>query len=357
MTGLYLHIPFCARKCPYCAFFSVPYRKGTVAAYTEAVKRNIAACGLTDRVDTVYFGGGTPSLLTAAQVSDILNTCAKYLHLAPEPEITLEYDPTGSRETYLRDLYAAGVDRLSIGTQSFSDRQLKLLGRTHTAQQGREAVLTAYAAGFRNISCDLMLAVPEQTAELLAETLQTLTELPVVHVSAYLLQVEEGTVLAGDAALLARCPDEDTAADLYLQTVHTLESAGLHQYEVSSFAREGFESRHNLKYWRCEPYFGIGAGAHACCFGKRSCVPEDIAAFLEAERQPEQLLSASPCDPEERLMLGLRLTEGVPSERLPGKQKIPALQKAGYLRERNGKIALTPEGFAVSNAVITELLT
>lgn len=359
MTGIYFHIPFCAKKCPYCDFFSVSYKKETVEAYVGAVLRNLRVCRIRDEVDSIYFGGGTPSLLSPAQIEAILSACADAAHLSPDTEITLEYNPTGRRGGYLRAVRNAGVNRLSIGTQSFSDEQLRLLGRTHTAEDNRRTVMEAADAGFGNISCDLMLAVPDQTAALLEETLEELVRLPITHVSAYMLQVEEGTPLSRDAALLARCPDDDGTADRYLQTVHALESAGFMQYEVSSFAREGFESVHNCKYWTCQPYLGIGAGAHSCFGGRRFEVPKDIGDFLQAERQTEVTLSDAPCDREERLMLALRLTKGVPEGRLLPRAaaRLPALIRAGYVRRTaQGNIALTPEGFAVSNAVITELI-
>ena len=359
MTGLYLHFPFCAKKCPYCDFFSVSYRRETAERYVGAVLRDLAFYQVEDTVDSVYFGGGTPSLLSAAQVGRILDTVARRMHLDDHAEITLEYDPVGRRSAYLRDLRTAGVTRLSIGTQSFSDETLRLLGRRHTAADGRRTVEDAAAAGFREISCDLMLAVPDQTQARLAETLDVLTQLPITHVSAYLLQVEPGTPLSKDDALLARCPDADESADRYLQAVRTLEAAGLRQYEVSSFARPGSESVHNLKYWTCVPYLGIGAGAHSCFGGRRFCIPKDLPAYLAAETPPEVTLDDAPCGTEERLMLALRLTRGVPQDDLPagGRRTLPALLRAGYVRQHaDGRVSLTPEGFAVSNAVIAALL-
>ena len=355
MTGIYIHVPFCAKKCPYCAFFSEQYGRKTVDNYVKAVIRNLQAYQIHDTVDTIYFGGGTPSLLTAGQISDILEACATYLHLH-EPEITLEFNPTGKRDTYLHDIHSAGVNRLSIGTQSFSDRQLQLLGRTHSANDGIRTVETAFEMGFTNISCDLMLALPEQSELILNETLTTLVKLPITHVSAYLLQVEEGTPFSQDADLLSRCPDDDASADRYLQAVHFLEDAGIHQYEVSSFAKKGFASRHNLKYWKCEDYLGIGAGAHSCYQGKRFYVPEEIGKFCREERQTETILSGTVYDREERIMLGLRTVDGIPAEWVQA-HKIPILQKAGYVKLlKNGNLSLTPEGFAVSNSVISMLI-
>lgn len=359
MTGLYFHIPFCAKKCPYCDFFSASFNKETVRQYVQAIIRNLSAYAPEDTVDTVYFGGGTPSLLSAAQIGEILNACAKYAHLSGSPEVTLEFNPTGERSQYLHDLREAGVNRLSIGTQSFSDEQLRMLGRTHSAADGIRTVMTAQSQGFENISCDLMLACPHQSEAVLAQTLEILGKLPITHVSAYLLQVEAGTPLSQNTELLQFLPDDDASTDRYLQTVQTLAEFGFHQYEVSSFAKRGYESRHNMKYWRCEPYLGIGAGAHSCYGGKRFQVPKDIAAFCSAPVQPTEMLDEHPCETEERLMLALRMTEGVPVSALSecAKKKLPILRQGAYVKLlENGNVALTPQGFAVSNAVIAMLL-
>ena len=355
MTGIYIHVPFCAKKCPYCAFFSERYSREIVDNYVKAIIRNLRLYQVYDTVDTIYFGGGTPSLLTAGQISDILEACSKYLHLH-EPEITLELNPTGKRDTYLHDIHSAGVNRLSIGTQSFSDEQLKLLERTHSAHDGIRTVETAFQVGFQNISCDLMLALPEQSELILNETLQILAQLPITHVSAYLLQIEEGTPFSQNMDLLSRCPNDDESADRYLQAVHFLEKVGIYQYEVSSFAKKGFASRHNLKYWKCEDYLGIGAGAHSCYHGKRFFVQEDIVKFCQDERQTECLLSETVYDREEQIMLGLRTVDGIPADWVQS-PKIVLFQKAGYVRILpNGNISLTAEGFAVSNAIISELI-
>ena len=359
MTGIYIHVPFCARKCIYCDFFSVTYQKELVSDYVCAVIRNLQAYAVQDPVDTIYFGGGTPSLLTVDQISEILNACVKYCNISENPEITLEYNPSGNREIYLHDLRQAGINRLSIGTQSFSDSELQLLSRTHSVQNNCQTILSAYKQGFTNISCDLILAIPYQDQNTLTKSLLRLADLPVTHCSAYLLQIEEGTALSQNQALLTHLPDDDTAADLYLQAVHMLELSGFSQYEISSFAKSGYESRHNLKYWHCEPYLGIGAGAHSCYQGKRFSVPENILKFCSDPVQETQIICENACNPEEKIMLAMRTTDGIPEDFLShqAKSKIPLLIKSNYLiKKSNGNIALTPEGFAVSNAVIAELL-
>ncbi len=356
MTGIYIHVPFCAVKCPYCDFFSVPYRRDTAEAYVQAVIRNMQSHSIDDTVDTIYFGGGTPSLLQSSQIASVLDVCRSCFRLAPDTEITMEYNPKGARQGYLQELFACGVNRLSIGTQSFSNTHLQLLGRRQSVEENLRCVAQARAAGFRNLSCDLMLAFQDETE--LAQTLQTLCQLDITHVSAYLLQVEEGTPLAGNAALLARLPDEDGMAERYLQTVHTLAAHGFIQYEVSSFAKEGFRSRHNQKYWQCHPYLGIGAGAHSCMDGRRFSVPKDIAAFCDALQQPEFIIDSQACGREERLMLALRTTDGVPLSELSrdAGRHVVMLERHGYVRTFADRVSLTPEGFLVSNAVIAQLI-
>lgn len=246
-AGLYLHVPFCRRKCPYCNFYSVPAQPELLTAYTAAVCRNLRHYGNAvqpERVDTVYFGGGTPSLLLPAQIAQILETAAEQFALSADAEITLEANPATVTPEQLRELRHAGINRLSLGVQSLSDVQLKRLGRLHTAQEAVETVYAAAEAGFRNLSCDLMLALPEQTADELEQTIFRLVQLPITHVSAYLLKVEQGTPFAVQHVAEC-CPDDDTAADLYLQAVEQLGAAGFLQYEISNFAKAGFESRHN----------------------------------------------------------------------------------------------------------------
>ena len=358
-AGLYLHVPFCRRKCPYCNFYSVPAQPELLTAYTAAVCRNLRHYGTAaqpERVDTVYFGGGTPSLLLPAQITQILETAAEQFALSADAEITLEANPATVTPEQLRELRHAGINRLSLGVQSLSDAQLKRLGRLHTAQEAVETVYAAAEAGFRNLSCDLMLALPEQTADELEQTISRLVQLPITHVSAYLLKVEQGTPFAVQHVAEC-CPDDDTAADLYLQAVEQLGAAGFLQYEISNFAKAGFESRHNCKYWHCEPYLGIGPSAHSCWNGKRFFVPSAVSDFLEQPVQPVETEDETPCTPEEKLLLGMRLTEGVPASWLAEKQAAAERYcKLGFLQKVGERIAFTPKGFLVSNTILAELI-
>lgn len=355
-AGLYIHVPFCRRKCPYCNFYSIAAAPERLEAYTQAVCRNLRYYACSETVDTVYFGGGTPSLLSPAQIGQILETVGACFSLSADAEVTLEANPATVTTTQLRQLRNSGVNRLSFGVQSLSDSQLKCLGRLHTAQEAIETVTAAAAVGFDNLSCDLMLALPGQTPEGLEATIRQLTQLPIVHVSAYLLKVEPGTTFA-QQHIASQCPDEDTAADLYLQTVEQLGAAGFAQYEISNFAKTGFESRHNCKYWHCEPYLGIGPSAHSCWNGRRFFVPSSVESFLEQPVQTVETEDDAPCTLEEQLMLGMRLTEGVPAAWLSEKQAaVERYCKLGFLRKAGDRIAFTPKGFLVSNTILAELV-
>ena len=348
--GLYIHVPFCMRKCRYCDFYSVTDLSLT-DLYTSAVIRNIKAYGYS--FDTVYFGGGTPSLLTPKQISAILSAA----EIAPNAEISMECNPNSVTENYLREVRLAGVNRLSFGVQSFDDNELKMLGRLHDSAQAIEAIETAKKVGFDNISADLMLAVSGQTFESLRRSLSTVAKLPLTHISAYMLKVEEGTPLAADEQLLAQIPDEDDTADMYLEAVKKLDEAGFEQYEISNFARDGFECRHNLKYWRCEEYLGIGPAAHSFIDGARFACPKDLGRFISSEMQETVTLDEGG-NAEEKAMLALRLVkEGLSLDAYPESEKrAEMLIKGGLLKKEKGTLRLTPEGCLVSNQIICHLL-
>lgn len=356
-AGLYLHVPFCRRKCPYCDFYSVSGADAAcMEAYQQAVCRNLRWYGNGAAVDSIYFGGGTPSLLPPDVIRAILTEAAACFSVQ-EPEVTLEVNPATVTAQQIRAYREAGVNRLSIGVQSLIPEELVLLGRLHTAEAAKQTVWAAAQAGFSNLSCDLMLGTPGQTADSLERTLNQLLELPIVHLSAYLLKVEPGTPYAAQH-MEQQAADEDMAADLYLQTVNFLEQNGFLQYEVSNFAKPGFESRHNCKYWRCVPYLGIGPSAHSCWNGKRFFVQRDLAAFLQDAVQTEQLEDAAPCTLSEQIMLGMRLRDGMPLSVFSDAQRVQLHRFAamGLLRLQAQRVSFTPEGFLVSNAVLAALL-
>lgn len=359
--GLYFHVPFCGKKCRYCGFYSIPYNKNSADGFVDAVLRNLEFYGDRSRItDTVYFGGGTPSLLSAEQIGSILGSVCKNFDLSVDAEITLEANPNTLTPQRLAELRNAGINRLSIGIQSFNDDELQFLGRAHSAERAKKSVLDAHSAGFDNISCDLMLGIPMQTRDSLSTSVKELSELPVTHVSSYILKVEEGTPFAG-SGVEELLPDEDETAELYLDSVRLLEECGFRQYEVSNFARSGFESRHNSRYWKCLDYIGIGPSAHSCNGGIRFAVESDIDRFIASDIQPTCITDDAPLSFEERAMLRLRLKEGLDlnecgQRRSSVEAKLPPLIREGYIQMDGERISLTPKGFLVSNSVISCLI-
>lgn len=359
--GIYIHVPFCGKKCGYCDFYSVCYKKKQAELYVGAVLRNLRYYAENIRsVDTVYFGGGTPSLLTAEQLAEIMAEIKSCFDLDENAEVTLEANPNTLTPEKLLGLRKAGINRLSIGVQSMCDDELKLLGRTHSAERAERAVLDAAEAGFSNISCDLMIALLNQTAESLHYSVERLAALPIQHVSAYILKIEEGTPFDCHN-IRSLLPDEDSAAELYLLMTELLREKGFEQYEVSNFAKAGFESRHNCRYWKCLDYLGIGPAAHSCHGGKRFAVPANIETFISSPVQPVEITDDAPCGFEEFAMLRLRLAEGlrlgdVEAHRGEIEKKIAPLLKAGYVRFDGETVALTARGFLVSNSVIERLI-
>lgn len=364
--GIYIHVPFCGKKCGYCDFYSISYRKEKAAAFTDAVCRNIYSNrDSVITVDTVYFGGGTPSLLAAEQLERILLRIRSCFHMADNCEITLEANPNTVNREKLAELQKIGINRLSLGVQSLNDGELQLLGRSHSAERAVKAVNDAERVGFRNISCDLMLALPGQSADDLISSVNRLTELPIQHVSAYILSIEEGTAF-DCREVRSRLPEDDETALLYTAMTEKLREKGFRQYEVSNFAKEGFESRHNCRYWKCLDYLGIGPSAHSCYRGKRFAAAADLEQFINSPAQPVEIIDDYPCGFEEYSMLRLRLAEGLSlsdvenrftwEKRAYIEKKIPALEKAGYLKFDGDRLALTSKGFLVSNSIISHLV-
>lgn len=366
--GLYIHVPFCVKKCPYCDFYSVRYEKELAERYISALMRNFAAYRERCKehtVTSVYFGGGTPSLLSPEMISRLLSFVGESFSLSPDAEITMEANPSLSGKDRLSLYRKSGVNRISFGVQSFSDEELSFLGRLHNAEGARKAVLNAYSAGFDNISADIMLGIKGQTLSSLKDTINTAAELPLSHISAYMLKIESGTPFDCDEMRSAVASDDDSA-ELYLAAVKELERSGFIQYEISNFAKEGRKSRHNLLYWKCGEYVGFGAAAHSCFGGTRYAVPCDIRLFLDSDVQTEEVTEDNPCDFEEYAMLRLRLTEGLSLSDCERKydveiksilQKAEPLEKSGLLRIcDNDIITLTPSGFLVSNGVIERLV-
>lgn len=374
MLGLYIHIPYCRSKCRYCDFYSAACPGGVPDAYVDAVCREIGrfyaggAVSCTDgatlpansslpRPDTLYFGGGTPSLLRPEQLARMVRAAAP----KPGAEVTLEANPDTVSPEALEGWLRAGANRLSLGVQTARDDSLARLGRRHTAQQSRAALRMAREAGFANISGDAMLALPGYTTDELRETLALLAEGGCTHISAYLLKIEPNTVFGKRPP--AHLPDDDTAADFYLEAVNQLAALGYAQYEISNFAKPGYESRHNLIYWNCGDYIGIGPAAHGCLAGRRFSTPEGAAAFLAA---PAAYTPQGDCTAGDFIMLQLRLAQGLSLAALRARygtefsprqlQFCRALAQHGLAQFTGDTLCLTPRGLLLQNSILCELL-
>lgn len=361
--GLYLHIPFCRGKCPYCDFYSMRADAARMDTYKKALEETLEAwAARTGRAaDTLYFGGGTPPLLGGKRIASLVDTARAHYGLA-DAEITVECNPSDADGCLFEMLACAGVNRISLGLQSAVDEERKALGRRAGVGEVAECIRLAKAAGITNLSLDLMLGIPGQTVDSLRRSIDFCVQAGVTHISAYLLKIEEGTAFARRQEKLA-LPDEDAVCDFYEQACESLSEAGFRQYEISNFAQPGFESRHNLKYWNAEEYLGLGASAHSFLEGKRFFYPRDIDAFL---RGAAPVPDGEGGGFEEYAMLRLRLTEGLREDLLsrrygygiPDEMRRVAQQLAGYglLEQDKGGIQLTRKGFLLSNAVIAELL-
>ncbi len=281
-TGLYIHVPFCKNKCPYCDFYSLKLTQETEKKYTEAVIRNLEQFK-GETLDTIYFGGGTPSILSAHSFYCIFKAINKFFKL-DNAEITLEANPSVTDIKKLKSLKNVGFNRISFGVQSCDDNELKQLGRIHNFSTAKTAILNASQAGFENISCDVMLGIIGQTKQSLENTIDKLTSLPINHISAYILKIEENTPYNCEA-ILKKLPCEDLVCDLYEFGQNLLSSKGFNQYEVSNFSKKGFESKHNLKYWECKEYIGIGPSAHSFYNKKRYYCPPCVDEFINDEIQ------------------------------------------------------------------------
>lgn len=370
--GLYIHIPFCKSKCIYCDFYSLPQAEEQMDTYTKAVCQHLTETAVQaqgHRVNTVYFGGGTPSYLGANRLCTLLKTIQKRYDVAPSAEITLEANPDSVDRKLLKKLRRAGFNRLSLGMQSADDDELRRIGRIHTFAQVQEAVVTARNAKFTNVSLDLIYGLPGQTTERWLDNLRAAVALKPEHLSCYGLKVEPGTPLYRMQDELD-LPGDETQADFYLQTVDFLADQGYEQYEISNFAKSGFRSRHNLKYWELEEYAGFGPGAHSDFGGVRYAYVRDLEGYLNGVLHGAPMLSENqsipPLDRDtEYLMLGLRTVDGLDPVvfgrrfRRPFTCFLPFLrecEQAGYAVHTGDSWHLTPQGFLVSNQIIGQML-
>lgn len=368
---MYVHIPFCLQKCAYCDFISYPGLLSRADSYLEQVAKE-AEYYRGCRADTVYIGGGTPTCLSIEQMSKLLKQLTDSFCLTADCEITVECNPKTADGAYFKRLRAAGANRLSIGVQSFCDRELALLGRLHNAEEAQQCVKLAQDSGFENINLDLMFGLPNQTVEKAMENTERAIALKPTHISAYSLILEEGTPLAervrqGELTL----PDEETERGMYHEMVHRLAQDGYERYEISNFARNGFVSKHNNKYWERRPYIGLGAAAHSQIGNLRYANPDGLEEYAALGRKPPpegretEVLSRND-EIAEFVFLGLRKMCGIRKSEFRSLffQEIESVYGAqldkfcslGLLEQSGDVIRLTPSGIDVSNSVFCEFL-
>ena len=372
--GLYIHVPFCRSKCQYCDFYSLTTKDDSlIDGYLDAICDHIKEAGALApnyKVDTVYFGGGTPTFFGAEGMAIIMTTIRRNFDVVPDAEITFEANPDSISDKLLHRLYAEGFNRVSLGIQNDNDDLLRKLGRPHTYAQAVSAFHRIRKAGFRNVSVDLIYGLPGQTLHAWQETLEHVLMLNPEHISCYGLKVEEGTPLY-DYKDFANLPDDDMQADMYLAAVETLRGRGFRQYEISNFCRKGLVSRHNMKYWVGGEYLGFGPSASSDFAGKRYTLVRDLAAYIQGIREGGEVMEDIQEIPlreraGEYLMLRLRTSSGIQAEEyerlflLPFAPLEDVLQKhrnLGYVtRNDDGRFCLTPKGYLISNTIITELL-
>lgn len=378
--GLYVHIPFCAQKCEYCDFYSLPgagepAMDGYLKALTSHMAETAAFTGKSTKgggwtVDTVYFGGGTPTLFGAKRLKAALGAIFKLWNVSNSAEITLEGNPESLDAKLLKKLRKAGFNRLSVGVQSTHQAHLEVLGRRHTAEQAADCVREAKIAGFDNVGVDVMYGIPGQDAQALYETLKAIISWGVRHISLYGLKLEEGTPLYERRDSLS-VPDDDEQALVYLAAVEYLEREGFTQYEISNFSKPDRQCRHNMKYWTLQPYIGFGPAAHSDFGGRRYAHVKSLEEYVSGISNGDAVISEmnviSPLDRAgEYIMCGLRTARGISGNEYvsnykvsldPVEKQLEKLSAHGFSKQEGGRWRLTPKGFLVSNRILSELLS
>lgn len=353
MISLYLHIPFCASKCAYCSFYSVT--DADRDKYTDALVRSIKYYGsiVKDTVSTLYIGGGTPSLLTPGQLADIIGAVRKSFDVMSDAEITVEGNPESLDRDFLSAAADLGVNRLSLGVQSFNDAELAAVLRVHDSKTAIAAMERAKSAGFDNISCDLIFGLPLQTEASFMHSLETACRLGASHISCYNLQLEKGTPLYETGTPV---PDEELQERMYFAACKQLKAEGFTHYEISNFAKQSMESRHNSAYWNGSDYLGLGPAAHSKLGDTRFSFNADVDGFIakkdfgfdKSERIDDPLF--------EKIMLGLRTNCGIRLDTIPHSIRYAdRLCSAGFAEVSGGVLRLTDRGFYLSNTIISDI--
>ncbi len=372
--GVYIHIPFCVQKCVYCDFLSAPATREKQKEYLAALKREMekeSDCYVDYEIETIFFGGGTPSILAAEDIAECLEILKAFYKMSEQAEITLEMNPGTATREKLEKLKAAGVNRLSIGLQSAQDEELRLLGRIHTWEDFCETYQAAREVGFENINIDLMSALPGQNPATWEDTLEKVLALEPEHISAYSLIIEEGTVLYDRLEQYPPIPSEEEDRRMYQRTKQLLGERGYERYEISNYAKCGFESRHNTSYWIRSAYVGFGLGAASMVADKRWHNTRDMDAYLQDgsrniyRKEELQALSTEECM-EEYMFLGLRRMCGVSMQRFEELFGTTMEEIYGavldkwitrkYLKKEGDFISLTDRGIDVSNVILAEFL-
>lgn len=372
--GIYIHVPFCRSKCNYCDFYSMPCKDDALMdSYLDAVCAHIKEAGALApgyRVDTIYFGGGTPSYFGGDAIAIIMTAIRRNFDVATDAEITFECNPDSVTDKLLHRMRAEGFNRVSMGVQDDHDDMLKKLGRPHTYAQSVAAFQRIRKAGFRNVSLDLMYGLPGQTLQDWRDTLENVLKMNPEHFSCYGLKLEEGTKLY-EIKDVINIPDDDTQADMYLAAVDMLRERGFRQYEISNFARKGLYSRHNFKYWTGGEYLGFGPSASSDFAGKRFTIVSDLQAYINGIRTGGDIMAEMEEIPlreraGEYIMLRLRTSAGLSPEEYqrtfmlpfePLEAKLEKLRAYGRAEQSSdGRWSLTPKGYLVSNDIISELL-
>lgn len=359
--GIYIHVPFCRSKCPYCDFYSIT-DDSSLEKYVDAVCRELEGWGKKANkiVDTIYFGGGTPSVLSVDNIIKILNAVKENFKFK-NPEITMEINPADAEFLDFKKLKFYGLNRVSVGAQSLSDSQLRILGRRHNAEDIKKSVNLIKSCGISNISLDMILGVPEQKNEDIRRFADFCVDNDIPHISAYILKIEVGTPYYFNKAGLKFWGD-DGLADFYGCACDVLKERGYSHYEISNFSKDGFESRHNLKYWFLDDYLGIGPSAHSFMQGKRFYYEKNLKKFIDDAR-----IEHEECDLEkEFIMLALRTKWGVTNESFKGKvenelpkiyfERAKKFERYGLVECFDTGIKINESGFLVSNAIISEII-
>ena len=371
--GIYIHIPFCASKCGYCDFYSLAGCENQMPGYQKALIDHLLESSASIRnyeVDSIYFGGGTPSYYGAERILELFDVLKLNGNVRTDTEVTVECNPDSMTFKELLSLREEGVNRLSIGVQAAQDDLLRLLERRHTWPQAQATYGVARRAGFDNISLDLMYGLPTQNKRDWAESLARVVELHPEHVSCYALKLEKGTSMYDAYRNSPLIPDEDEQADMYSYAAQMLERYGYKQYEISNFAAPGFESRHNLKYWRLDDYMGFGPGAHSCVGNLRYSFVKDLRRYTYGVSRKTSIIDDyEEIDPLERsveyLMLGMRTNRGIEEQEYrlrcqsdwkPVYNVLQAFREKGWAVEEEGRWHFTVSGFLISNTLIGILI-